>query len=357
MTVTDSSLAVSTRDLTKRYSGLFGKRSVLALDNLSLDVHRGEIFGLLGPNGAGKTTLLKILLAVVKLTSGSATLLGKPVQDWNSRRNIGFLPENHRFPPFLTAMGALETYGQLSCLQTAYVQSRANLLLERVGLAQWKNDRIKEFSKGMMQRLGIAQALVNDPEVLFLDEPTDGVDPIGRREIRDLLTTLQKEGKTIFLNSHLLSEVEMICDRVAILHQGKIVRIGKVSELTRRGTGFRIELEKAFDSNVESLAHTLKQILISHPESDLFSSVTVDSSRPESPTVELATDSVQDLNQLLDCLRSAGLLIRSVQPKYTSLEARFIQTISDLDEDAGKIIGRAEAETRSSANDEAEKPT
>jgi len=360
MTTVDSSLAVSTENLTKVYSQFLGRRSVLALDNLSLEVNRGEIFGLLGPNGAGKTTLLKILLAVVKPTSGSASLLGRPVQDWNSRRNIGFLPENHRFPPFLTAMGALQTYGQLSRLQSDYVQNRANLLLERVGLAHWKNDRIKEFSKGMMQRLGIAQALINDPEILFLDEPTDGVDPIGRREIRDLLAELRNEGKTIFLNSHLLSEVEMICDRVAILHQGKIVQIGNVKELTREGTGFIIELETAQRPAREdqsdddaSLAASLKKQLVPDEESALLLSITVDISTPGFPAIELATNSVSELNDVLDRVRSAGLLIRSVQPRYTSLEARFIQTITDQGEDAGKTVGRADAGVRSSGNEEA----
>lgn len=328
-----------------------GKRSVLALDDLTLEIRRGEMFGLLGPNGAGKTTLLKILLAVVRPTSGTATLLGRPVTEWTSRIDIGFLPENHRFPPFLTALGALQMYGQLSRLDGSDTLKRAESLLERVGLAQWKNNRIGEFSKGMAQRLGIAQALINDPEILFLDEPTDGVDPIGRMEIRTLLTSLRDEGKTIFLNSHLLSEVEMICDRVAILHQGSLVRIGDVHTLTTGESGYRIELEGGPDTvrgvrdseqSDDSSRDRLLRLLIPDPGTDSFTGIKVDTSGPGNPTIELPTPSVEDLNVWLDRIRTAGFLIRSVQPGYTSLEESFIKTISDLDKSAGRNIGRRE---------------
>jgi ABC-2 type transport system ATP-binding protein len=337
----DPSIAVSTDGLRKVYSGYFRKRSVIALDHLSLNVNRGEIFGLLGPNGAGKTTLLKILLAVVKPTSGSATLMGKSVSDWKSRDKIGFLPENHRFPPFLTAAGALQTYGQLSGVSGMEVRLRAAALLERVGLSQWKNDRIKEFSKGMMQRLGIAQSLINDPEILFLDEPTDGVDPIGRKEIRTLLSSLKADGKTIFLNSHLLSEVELICDRVAILHQGSLIRIGTVRELTIGSGGYRIEVEPVVTAGSNaSLQEALSQFRRPSAGESSADTIAIDDSDPAQPVINLSTASVEELNHVLDRLRAAGVLIRSVAPRYLSLENRFMQTITESDDNAGLTVGR-----------------
>ena len=193
----------------------------------------GEIFGLLGPNGAGKTTLIKVLLGLVHKTSGDAELLGRPAGDIEARRQIGYLPEQHRIPHHLTGNTALEYYGRLSNMSMSDIRRRRPELLETVGLRRWGRTLVRKYSKGMTQRLGLAQAMLHDPELLILDEPTDGVDPVGRAEIRDILGRLKSEGKTIFLNSHLLQEIELVCDRVAILGQGKLRRMDSVEAIRR----------------------------------------------------------------------------------------------------------------------------
>ncbi|MCH8348221.1 MAG: ATP-binding cassette domain-containing protein [Proteobacteria bacterium] len=202
------------------------------LKDLSFEVRAGEIFGLLGPNGAGKTTLIKILLDIVRPTTGEATLFNIPVRKPRARQRVGYLPENHRFPDFLTAGQMLDLYGRMAHVPAHERRQRIPPLLEAVRMTPWLDVKIKKFSKGMMQRLGLAQALLADADLIFLDEPTDGVDPVGRREIRDLLVQLRDQGKTIFLNSHLLSEVEQVCTRVAILNKGRLVREGSIEALT-----------------------------------------------------------------------------------------------------------------------------
>ena len=203
--------AIATDQLVKH----FGK--IHALNGVSLTVQRGEIFGLLGQNGAGKTTLIKILLGITKKTDGQALLLDHPAGTASVRRRVGYLPEDHRFPDYHTGASLLNFYGALLGVPAGVRRKRIPEVLETVGLKGRMHYKIRTYSKGMKQRVGIAQALLHEPDVIFLDEPTDGVDPVGRREIRDLMQSLKEEGKTIFLNSHLLSEVEQICDRVAIL--------------------------------------------------------------------------------------------------------------------------------------------
>jgi ABC-2 type transport system ATP-binding protein len=227
--------AIEVSSLQKTYrDGLFGRRRVTALKGVSFQVGRGTIFGLLGPNGAGKTTVIKVLLGIVQSSGGSARLLGRPAGDRAGRRRVGYLPENHRIPRHHTALTALEYYGSLSGMSAREIRARRPLLLELVGLGQWGPASVKKFSKGMQQRLGLAQALMHDPELLILDEPTDGVDPVGRSDMRAILQRLKAEGKTIFINSHLLQEVELVCDRVAILVQGELRREGLVADITRR---------------------------------------------------------------------------------------------------------------------------
>jgi len=227
---------VHTEQLVKTYG------RIEALKGMSLDVRRGEIFGLLGQNGAGKTTMIKILLGITNRTAGHAELLGEAAGTVGVRRRVGYLPEDHRFPDYHTAASLLDFYGALLEVPKAERRKRALDLLELVGLKGRKDYKIRTFSKGMKQRLGIAQALINDPEVLFLDEPTDGVDPVGRKEIRALLHKLKGEGKTIFLNSHLLGEVELICDRVVIMQRGEIIREGDIAELTQQRCFYQIVL-------------------------------------------------------------------------------------------------------------------
>lgn len=238
-----STSAIEVTNLSKSYrNGLFRKRFE-ALRDLSLQVDRGEVFGLLGPNGAGKTTLIKILLGIVRKSGGKATLLGRPAGDRASRARVGYLPENLRVAGHHTARTALEFFGKLSGMSSAQIKSRRDRLLEMVGLADRSKESVKKFSKGMLQRLGLAQALLPDPELLILDEPTDGLDPLGRSQVRALLNELRQQGKTVFLNSHILQEVELVCDRVAILDRGVLRAIGTVDQIAPpQVTGVELEL-------------------------------------------------------------------------------------------------------------------
>ncbi len=207
-----------------------------ALREVSLHVGAGEIFGLLGPNGAGKSTLVKVLLTVVKPSVARGEMLGQPIGDKKTLARVGYLPEQHRLAPYLTARQAVEFVAALSGVDRATRKKRAAELLDRVGLSKWMDRRVNVFSKGMRQRAGLAAALVNDPQIIFLDEPTDGVDPVGRVEIRDLLIQMRREGRTVFLNSHLLGEAEQVCDRVAILVQGRVVKQGSMADLQKEGS-------------------------------------------------------------------------------------------------------------------------
>jgi ABC-2 type transport system ATP-binding protein len=209
-------LAIETRDLSK----VFGQK--VAVRNLTLEVHRGEVFGFLGPNGAGKSTSIKMLLGLARPTSGSARLLGRPAGDVRARRSIGFLPEHFRFHDWLTAEELLDLHGRLCGMDRAQLRRQTAELLDRVGLGPHRHKPLRSFSKGMLQRVGLAQALINGPELIFLDEPTSGLDPNGRRLVRDLIRAERDRGTTVFLNSHLLGEVELTCDRVAFLKHGEV---------------------------------------------------------------------------------------------------------------------------------------
>jgi ABC-2 type transport system ATP-binding protein len=238
--------AIEVTELKKSYrNGLFRQRFE-ALKGVSLQVQRSEIFGLLGPNGAGKTTLIKVLLGIVRRSGGTATLLGRPAGDRLSRLKVGYLPENLRIASHHTALTAMEYYGKLSGLPMSAIKSKRMALLESVGLEHRTKESVKKFSKGMLQRLGLAQALLHDPEVLILDEPTDGLDPVGRSHVRNVLHQLKEQGKTIFLNSHILQEVELVCDRVAILDKGVVKALGNVDEIApEQQEGVELELSVA----------------------------------------------------------------------------------------------------------------
>jgi ABC-2 type transport system ATP-binding protein len=221
---------VSVQDVVKDFRPGLGLRTKRVLHGVSFDVHEGEIFGFVGPNGAGKTTTLKVLMGLIRATSGSARILGHDVTESAYRNHIGFLPENPYFYTYLTANEILDFYACLSGVPAAERPARVALLLDRVGLSHAADARLKTYSKGMLQRVGIAQALVHDPEVVFLDEPMSGLDPIGRKEIRDIILRLRDEGKTVFMNTHILSDVELICDRVAIIVSGSIRYEGVIEE-------------------------------------------------------------------------------------------------------------------------------
>ncbi|HVK37616.1 MAG TPA: ABC transporter ATP-binding protein [Candidatus Kapabacteria bacterium] len=294
--------------LEKIYRGSRREPSVHALKPIELEIAPGEVFGLLGPNGAGKTTLIKMLLGIVHPTSGSASILERPIGTPSSKERVGYLPENHRYPAYLSGGGVLRYFGKLSGIDNTELKQRMSSLLELVQMTRWRTTRMKKYSKGMMQRIGLAQALLNDPRVIFLDEPTDGVDPVGRKEIRDIIAHLRDEGRTVFLNSHLLSEVEMVCDRVAILNRGELVRIGTVRELTEAQSSYRIEVAEGQEDRLRALLGTLS--IETNGESLV---------RPAS---------LEELNGLVDRVRAEGLLIRAVTPARQTLEELFFDTIT-----------------------------
>ena len=302
--------SIETNNLTKVYSSSFGRKNVQALTELNLSVAGGSIFGLLGPNGAGKTTLVKILLGITFPTSGNANILNEDIANYKIKNKIGYLPENHKYPSYLTGGNVLKFFGKLNGLEGKVFEKKIDELLELVKLTKWKQTKVKAYSKGMMQRLGLAQALINDPELIFLDEPTDGVDPIGRKEIRDILLDLKSQSKTIFLNSHLLSEVELITDRVGILNKGKLLQEGTVKEFTEKKEEYSINLGSDFSP--EAL-------------NDLQNDITFSKIKDGSYSVKVA--GLEELNKFIDIIRSRGILIKEINPLKNTLEEMFISLI------------------------------
>lgn len=301
---------VQASSLGKQYSGGFRAKPIQALSDFSLTVHRGEVFGLLGPNGAGKTTFIKALLGIIRPTSGSATLLGQPIGTPSSRFRVGYLPEQHRFPGHLTGAQALDLYARLSGHNAPTRKSESIRLLGRVGMAEWADTRVKKFSKGMMQRLGLAQALMGDPELVILDEPTDGVDPIGRREIREIVSWLSQSGTTVFLNSHLLSEVEMVCTRAAILNDGKLVGEGTISELTTAPAAYEAQGTPVDEGLPDGVTH--------------------DGATPWA-TYHIHAESPEELTAMLGQLIAAGVTLRQVTTGKRTLEQAFVQIVGDAE--------------------------
>ena len=305
-----SEYAIETAGLTKIYRSRWTRPEVRAVDGISLQVPRGTIFGLLGPNGAGKTTFVKLLLSATHPTAGSALLFGRDAHEPEARRPIGYLPENHRFPTYFTGEGMLDFYGALSGLDAAQRKKLIPELLELVGLAQWGGMRLGKYSKGMLQRVGLAQALMHSPSLLILDEPTDGVDPVGRRHIRDILTRCEEKGVTIFINSHLLVEVEMFCREVAILHQGKVALSGKVTDLIA-GKGYRLTVSQASQNLLDQLRAQATSMAARNGLVDF-----------QFPTRELA-------NQALDLVRAGQCEIEALTPTTSTLEDVFVRTVEN----------------------------
>jgi ABC-2 type transport system ATP-binding protein len=229
----DADIVIETRGLAKIYRDFWGRQKVRALKGLDLTVRRGEIFGLLGPNGSGKTTTIKLLLGLLFPTSGQAFVLGKAATDVTKNERIGYLPEESYLYKFLNAEETLDFYGRLFSLPKAVRRERTQALLKQVGVTTAKRRRLREYSKGMTRRIGLAQALINDPELIILDEPTTGLDPIGCREMKDLILDLKAKGKTVLMCSHLLADVQDVCDRIAVLHQGELKELGRVDSLLK----------------------------------------------------------------------------------------------------------------------------
>ena len=268
----------------------------------------GEIFGLLGPNGAGKSTLVKILMTVIHASNVSGTMLGKPIGHRSTLQDVGYLPEHHRFPYYLTGKQVLDHYGALSKVKRTDRQQRASSLLTRLGLSGWENKKVSTYSKGMLQRLGIAQALMNDPKLLVLDEPTDGVDPVGRREIRDLLAELREEGRAVFLNSHLLSELEMVCDRVAIMVKGEVTMQGTIDSLTKDSRRYEIVVKQTLPQWAKDSCNEIRGNMM-----------------------VVQSDNPDKIQPVLDKLREEQLTIISVKPVRENLEDLFMRAVDHKD--------------------------
>ncbi len=299
--------------LRKTFRSRLGKARITALDGIDFAVQPGELFGLLGPNGAGKTTTVKILLGLTRATEGSARVCGLPVGDPESRRTVGYLPEGHRIPSYLTANQALAIFGRMSGMDSKTIQQRSGELLEKMRLSPWADIRTKKFSKGMTQRLGLACALVHAPDVLLLDEPTDGVDPVGRREIRDLLREEARGGTAILLNSHLLSEIELTCDRVAVLRGGRVAVQGTIEELTRQSAKYKMVASPVDDSLVASFRESGAGV------------------ERVNGHMLLSVDDLQHLNALVDKLRAGGGVLSELSPVRSTLEDVFVDLVRASD--------------------------
>jgi ABC-2 type transport system ATP-binding protein len=305
---------VEIENLTKDYDvGFWRKRKVRALDGLSLTVNQGEIFGFLGANGAGKTTTLKLLMRLIFPTSGTARILDCDIADVSMHARIGYLPENPYFYDYLTALEFLNFCGEICGIPKLERSKRAKQLLTRVGLKETRwNTQLRKFSKGMLQRVGLAQALINDPEIVFLDEPMSGLDPIGRREVRDLIAALRHDGKTVFMCSHILSDIEVLCDRVAILKGGRLAQVGALDELRQQAAGQN--LIEVVVSGTDGA--TLQLHLPNQNEFRL-------NSTPAGLRIEVADE--KDVDEVIAALRKAGGTLVSVQPVRQSLEELFLE--------------------------------
>lgn len=311
---------IVTDNLSKSYaSGWPGRPPFVALDGLSLTVGRGEIFGFLGPNGAGKTTTIKILMGLVRATSGTAQLLGKPAGDVATRRRIGFLPESPYFYDYLTAEEFLGFYGRLAGLNHAALALRVTELLELVGLVEARTRQLRKFSKGMLQRIGLAQALIHDPELIILDEPMTGLDPIGRKQVRDLILSLRDCGKTVFFSTHILHDVEMICDRVGIVMKGRLVASGRVDELVRRDHTRSVEVVcQQLKVEGNAFIHSLATRVLQQGQQCLIVLPTPDA-----------------VDALVGEIRRQGGRLLSVTPHKASLEDLFFQ---EATQEAARVL-------------------
>jgi len=301
--------AVEIIELTKDYPyGFWRRRFRRALDHLNLSVEAGEVFGLLGPNGAGKTTTLKLLLRLIYPTAGTARILGYSIDDIEVHRRVGYLPEAPYFYDYLTAWEFLEYCGQLAGLSRMLCRQRVGELIDRLSLRGVEHVGLRKYSRGMLQRVGLAQALLNDPEVVFLDEPVLGLDPVGRREVRDLILELRARGKTVFLATHILPDVEMLCDRVAILNQGRLHGLGTLGEILKLAVeGIEVQLGRVSAPLLEELARQADHV---HTAGDKV-------------TVRLRAEGA--LDAVLDAVRRHGARLEAVTPIRRSLEDYFFE--------------------------------
>jgi ABC-2 type transport system ATP-binding protein len=295
--------AIETHELRK----VFGEHA--AVKGLTLQVKQGEVFGFLGPNGAGKTTSIKMLLSLIAPVTGSASLLGAPIGTRSALRRTGFLPEHFRFQEWLTANEFLELHGQLYGMDARDLKTRIAELLERVGLEDFRNSLLRTFSKGMLQRIGLAQALINRPALVFLDEPTSGLDPVGRRLVRDIIRELRSAGTSVFLNSHLLSEIEITCDRVAFIRHGEVVRVLELATLDTSRSSVLIRAGKLTPDVISGLAQWGRDV------------------RADGEQVTLTIPAESALPEITRYLVAQGAEVYAITPQRLSLEEIFIETV------------------------------
>ncbi|MEM7755025.1 MAG: ABC transporter ATP-binding protein [Planctomycetota bacterium] len=328
-TATAGDWVVETRGLVKHY----GKK-VKALRGVNLNIGRGEVFGLLGPNGAGKSTLVKILMTVIGRTNGSGTMLGHPIGDKSALSRVGYLPEHHRFPGYLKGAQVIDFFGAMAGVPRKQRRIKTGELLEIVNMTEWAKTPVRKYSKGMRQRIGLAQALVNDPDFVVLDEPTDGVDPVGRREIRDVVKRMGESGKAVLVNSHLLGELEMVCDRVAILVKGVVATQGTLDELAVGQARYEIEVAGEGEGESENSEVTApgagrlaEMIAVGNGEDRaLGSGEKVDVA---GSTVRVYTEEATVVAPVLAKALDMGLLVRSMKPVRPTLEDLFMQAVTD----------------------------
>ncbi|MCI0477276.1 MAG: ABC transporter ATP-binding protein [Anaerolineales bacterium] len=295
--------AIETTNLRKEFD------ENIAVRGLTLQVTQGEVFGFLGPNGAGKTTLIKMLLGLVAPTSGSAMLLGAPLGDRAVRARIGFLPEHFRFHDWLSASEFLDLHGRLYGMSASRLRARISELLDLVGLTPFRGKQLRTFSKGMLQRIGLAQALLNDPALVFLDEPTSGLDPVGRRLVRDIIRDLRARGTTIFLNSHLLSEVEITCDRVAFIKHGEVLRVSELKSLVNGATSVTIRADGLTPPIIAGLSQWSRDV------------------RADGAQVTLTVSDEVALPAIARYLVAQNVAVYALTPQHLSLEDLFIQIV------------------------------
>ncbi|MDQ2909210.1 MAG: ABC transporter ATP-binding protein [Candidatus Eremiobacteraeota bacterium] len=309
-------LAIETRELAKLYG------TATALRDLTLSVRRGEVFGFLGPNGAGKTTALKLLLGLTKPTSGAGDVLGAPLGDLATRRRIGYLPELFRYQEWLDAREVLTFHAQLLALPRAGRPTEIERVLEIAGLSARADDRVGTYSKGMQQRLGLAVALLGSPQLVFLDEPTSALDPVGRHDVRELIDGLRRTGTTVFLNSHLLTEVERVCDRIAIVDHGGVVASGSLADLLGTSSAVRVKLA--------AIGRTVCELLVRI-------GARAESGAPTNGAPAWYLLAVQHLDVIPDIVRDlvgAGAAVHAIEPQHATLEERFLELLSPKASDA-----------------------
>lgn len=300
--------AIVVEKLCKEYRGRLGDR-VMAVNNVSLSVQEGEIFGFIGPNGAGKTTTIKTLLGLLFPTSGEATVLGKPAGDIGAKERISYLPESPYFYEHMTGAEVLDFYCRLFKMNAAKRRKRVPELLEQVGLGKDGMRALRQYSKGMLQRVGIAQALINEPDLLFFDEPTSGLDPIAHKDIQDLILSLREQGKTVFLSSHQLSDVENVCNRVAIINRGELVKMGTMDELLHAGRTI------VTVTNIEKSLLDAIQPLVEHVVTD-------------GDFTKLYTETEENVHKIIDTIRDKASLV-SVLPQRQTLEDLFVEIVRE----------------------------